>query len=99
LKSGTGLLLNMGYPVTVTTVHLTLAPARGTDLQLRAGNTPALSSLRTVTVGTNLAGSVWLHIAQPVSSQYLLIWLTRLPPDNFGTFRAEISGLRLQGTG
>lgn len=98
LESGTGLLLNMGQPVTVTAVQLTLGAVPGTDLQLRAGNGPALSDFRIVTRASDLAGSVWLQIARPRRCQYLLVWLTRLPPDQSGTFRAAISGLRLRGT-
>ena len=40
LYPGTGLLLDMGHPVTVTAARVTLGRAPGADLQLRVGAAP-----------------------------------------------------------
>ena len=97
LQSGTGLLLDMGRPVTVTSVEITLGSVPGADLQLRTGNVPALADLRPVATATNAGGVLQLQLTTPVAGQYLLIWFTKLPPDDSGTFEAFISGVSLKG--
>ena len=42
LYRGTGLIVDMGRPVTVTAVRVTLGPAAGVHFQIRVGNQPAL---------------------------------------------------------
>jgi hypothetical protein len=97
LQTGTGLLLDMGRPVTVTTAQIRLGSIPGADIELRAGNVPALADLQTVARATNAGGVVRLRPAGPVRGRYLLIWFTRLPPDPAGTFQASVSSIRLAG--
>src|SRR5262249_40016611 len=53
LKPGTGLLLDMGKDVTVTSVRVLLGSASGADLQLRAGDeASSLAGLRPVARAT-----------------------------------------------
>jgi Helix-turn-helix domain len=98
LQSGTGLLLDMGKPVTISAAQLKLGPVAGGSLQLRAGNTPTLAGLQPVAESGTAGGTVTLQIASPVSARYLLIWFTSLPPDNSGTYQGFIYGVRLTGT-
>jgi transcriptional regulator with XRE-family HTH domain len=98
LQSGTGLLLDMGKPVTVSTAQLTLGPVPGGSLQLRAGNTPTLSGLQPVADSATAGGTVTLHVSSPMTARYLLIWFTSLPSDNLGTYQGFIYGVRLTGT-
>ena len=97
LQTGTGLLLDMGRPVTITTAQVTLGRTPGADIELRAGNVPALADLRTVARATNAGGVVRLRPAGPVRGRYLLIWFTVLPPDPAGTFQASVSSIQLAG--
>jgi cytoskeletal protein RodZ len=97
LQAGTGLLLDMGRPVTVASVRLSLGRIPGTDLQLRAGNAPVLADLRPVASSSGAAGTVHLLLAAPVRARYLLVWFTRLPPDPSGTFQVSVYRLRVQG--
>jgi hypothetical protein len=97
MQSGTGLLLDMGKPVTVTSVEITLGSTPGADLQLRTGNVAQLADLKTVATATNAGGVVHLQLAAPTQGQYLLIWFTKLPPDSSGTFEAFVSGVSLKG--
>jgi helix-turn-helix protein len=99
LKAGTGLLLDMGRPVTVTSAQITLGSIPGADLELRVGDAPALAGLRPVASAANAGGVVQLRPAAPVRGRYLLIWFTLLPPDNSGTYQADISGVVLRGQG
>ena len=97
LQAGTGLLLDMGRPVTVTSVLLSLGRIPGADLQLRAGNTPMLSSLRTVASRADADGTVRLQLGTPVHTRYLLIWFTKLPPDTSGTYQVSVYRIGVQG--
>src|SRR5258707_1077627 len=97
LRAGTGLILDMGAPVTITSAQITLGSIPGADIELRAGNVPTLADLRTVARATNAGGVVQLRPAGPVPGRYLLIWFTLLPPDGSGTYQADISGVSLRG--
>jgi hypothetical protein len=96
LQSGTGLMLDMGHPVTITVAHVILGSAPGADLQLRVGNTAALRALKPVATAANASGKIQLQPARPVLARYVLVWFTRLPPDNAGTYRAEIYNVWLR---
>jgi transcriptional regulator with XRE-family HTH domain len=97
MQSGTGLLLDMGKPVTVTSLEITLGNTPGADLQLRTGNVPQLADLKTVATATNAGGVLHVQLTAPAQGQYLLIWFTKLPPDSSGTFEAFVSGVSLKG--
>jgi cytoskeletal protein RodZ len=97
LQAGTGLLLDMGRPVTITSAQITLGNTPGADLQLRTGNAPALASLTTVATANNAGGVVQLRPAGSAASRYLLIWFTQLPPNNSGSFQAFVSDIILKG--
>ena len=97
LKPGTGLLLDMGRRVTITSAQIVLGGIRGADVQLRAGNVPVLADLREVASAAGAGGTVrmWPHAA--VRAKYVLIWFTRLPPDAAGTFQAGVYDVHLHG--
>jgi O-antigen/teichoic acid export membrane protein len=98
LKPGTGLLLDMGRKVTITAVRLWLGSAHGADLQLRAGDTTSvLKDLVPVARAANAGDQVGLQLTRPVHARYVLIWLTKLPPDNSGTFQASVFNVKLDG--
>jgi len=97
LQAGTGLLLDMGRPVTITSAQITLGSIPGADLQLRTGNVPALADLKTVATASNAGGVVQLQPTGSAPSRYLLIWFTQLPPNNSGTYQAFVSGISLKG--
>jgi len=97
LYPGTGLLVDMGRPVTITAVRVTLGRTRGADFQLRVGAAPALADLRPVAHAAGAGGVVRLRLTAPARGRYLLLWFTRLPPDPAGTFQASVYDLRLDG--
>jgi Helix-turn-helix domain len=97
LYPGTGLLVDMGRPVTVTAAAITLGRARGASFQLRVGAEPALASLRPIARAADAAGVVHLQFTRPAHGRYLLLWFTRLPPDPAGTFQASVHELELTG--
>jgi hypothetical protein len=96
LQHGTGLLLNMGRLVTITSARFTIGGS-GAAVQLRAGNAPSLAQLKQVAHAADAGGVVNLRLATPAHGRYLLIWITKLPPDSSGTFQASVSGIQLSG--
>lgn len=97
LQAGTGLLVDMGTPMTITGVQVTLGSASGANLQIRAGNTAALASLPQVAGATAAGGTVQLPLANPVPARYVLLWFTSLPPDGVGTYQAQVYNVSVTG--
>ena len=97
LQAGTGLLLDMGRTVTISSVRLSLGDHPGASLQLRAGATPVLTGLRQVATSTSASGTVTLSLAAPAHARYLLIWFTTLPLDTSGTYQASLYGITVKG--
>jgi Helix-turn-helix domain len=95
LYGGTGLLVDMGRAVTVTSVRISLGGNRGADLELRAGSSP--SDLSTVATSSGAGGIVQLSLSSSAHARYLLIWFTKLPRDNAGTYQASIYGIGVRG--
>lgn len=98
LKPGTGLLLDMGKKVTITSARLTLGSAHDADLQLRVGTTAAsLSDMPAVARAAGADGQVHLRLAVPAHGRYVLVWFTKLPRDSAGTFQASVYDVSLEG--
>jgi transcriptional regulator with XRE-family HTH domain len=99
LQAGTGLLLDLGRPATITAVTVRLGPAAGASVQLRAGDAAALSGLRIVAQARGGGGNLTLSLPKPVQARYVLIWFTRLPPDSSGTYQATVYHVTVTGKG
>jgi len=97
LKQGTGLLLDLGRTVTVTTVTLTLGSPPGTSLELRLGAAPDLTALPVVATGTATRDQLSLPLASPAKGRYVLLWFTRLPPDDAGTYELFVHQVAIKG--
>jgi cytoskeletal protein RodZ len=97
LQAGTGLLLDMGRTVTISSVRLSLGGHPGAVLQLRAGRHPVLADLHTVATSTAAGSTVELTLTAPAQARYLLIWFTKLPPDNAGTYQASVYAIHVRG--
>jgi cytoskeletal protein RodZ len=95
LKDGTGLLLDLGKPVAVTAARLALGDVSGASVQLRAGDTPVLAALKTVSQTSDGGGNLTMTVRSPVMARYLLVWFTKLPQDSAGTFMASVYSVRI----
>jgi transcriptional regulator with XRE-family HTH domain len=96
LYTGTGLLVDMGHPVTVTSVRLSLG-IPSASLELRAGDRPVAAVLRTVAASAGAGRTAELTLTSPAQARYLLIWFTKLPPDGAGTYQASIYQIVVRG--
>ena len=96
-QPGTGLLLDLGKIVKISTAEVTLGPG-GADFQMRVGNTPSRSAMRVVAIATDASGALGVRLTAPVDARYVLIWFTKLPPDSSGTFQARVDNISVQGS-
>jgi cytoskeletal protein RodZ len=96
LQDGTGLLLDLGRTVTITSAAIRLGNIPGAGLQLRAGI--SVAHLVTVASYSGAGGLIRLRLASLVAARYLLIWFTLLPPDAAGTYQADVSGVTVTAT-
>ncbi len=101
LKPGVGLLVDLGEARAVTAVDLTLLGS-GTDVQLRAAPADQTSppqlvrDLHVVASSTDAGEQVTLTPQSPVSTRFLLVYLTKLPPDVKG-YKGGIAELKVHG--
>ncbi len=98
LYAGTGLIVDMGRPVTITGVRVTLGLAAGADVAIRVGDRPVLADMPPVARSAGAGGVIRLTLARPATGRFLLVWFTRLPPDPAGTYKAEIFGISVKGS-
>ncbi len=98
LKTGTGLLVDMGKPVRITSVRILMDKATGADLKLYTGAEPVLADDRVQASVSGVGGEVDLTLAKPERARYLVVWFTLLPPDSAGTYRAIVYNIEVTGT-
>ena len=101
LKSGVGLVLDLGQVRRVSGVELDFA-AGGSSVELFASTTqPTAAPTGTPAAATDSADTVTRLALRPgADARYLTVWLTRLPPaqDRTDAYRAEIDDVRVTGT-
>ncbi len=100
LKPGTGLVVDMGRSVTITSVRALLGPVPGANVQLRIGDTEdSLSDMGVTATADDAGGQVTLRPAAAGRGRYVLIWFTKLPPQGDGNnvFQADIYDVAVQG--
>jgi hypothetical protein len=97
LKDGTGLLLDMGRTVTISSVRLRLSGPPGASLELRLGVVPSLAALHVAQTATATGDVLTIALAKPARAHYVLLWFTRLPPDGSGTYQASVRQVMVDG--
>jgi hypothetical protein len=86
IKAGVGVWFDLGKPVDVGRVELSLRSG-GTDVQLRAAPEDASSApsaiddWRQIAKQDGAGGEATLRPDKPVRTRFLLVWLTKLPPE------------------
>ena len=96
-KPGVGLLVDLGAPRPVDAVVLRLV-GNGTDLALLATDNPTApeTTFTRMAEVTGAGNSVTLRVPKPVTTRYLLIWLTTVPATD-GAYQGGISDIRVLG--
>jgi hypothetical protein len=106
LKSGTGLILDMGKPVRLSSVAVTFGSIPGADVRIELGNSNArapstLSSFTTVAHAGDVGGPHTFTVNSTATGKYLLIWFTKLPPKSPGStsrFEASVFNVTVRGS-
>jgi eukaryotic-like serine/threonine-protein kinase len=94
LKSGVGLLLNLGQPSSVhqVTVDLGVGPV---DVTVYAATSPSLSGATVIGSANSASGRIQLNAAAAMApARYVIVWFTKLAPHG-GQFDASISEIAL----
>ena len=105
LKKGTGLLLDMGKQVSLSSVQITFGPTAGANVAIELGNSNAISptglaSFTKVAKRKHLGGGTQtFQTSSTPKGRYLLIWFTKLPPNNAGQFQAFVYNVVVRGSG
>ena len=106
LKPGTGLILDMGKAVKLSSVQVTFGSTPGADVAIEVGNsnaraTSTLSSFTTVAKATGIGGTYTFHASSSATGRYVLLWITKLPPlaGSGNKFEAEIFDIVVRGSG
>lgn len=99
LKSGVGLLVDLGRRIQVGEVRLAL-PGQPTSLDVLAApdaqsKPTGTDGLSTVATKQGAGPSVDLRLKKPVTTQYLVVWLTSLPAAP-GGFKGQIAEITLR---
>ena len=105
LKSGSGLILDMGRSVQVSSVQITFGAEPGAEVALKVGNSDVRSaaneeSMTTVAGPVSVVGPHTFTVAKPVAGRYLVVWFTNLPPfaHHPGKYMAQIFRIIIRGT-
>jgi serine/threonine protein kinase len=115
LQQGSGLMLNMGHSVKLSSVKVTFESTPGADVQIKIGNPSNPSppqndasqaqsiaaSMTTVASQSDVSNTVTFTIHSSASGQYILIWFTKLAPmpDHSNKFQGSIYNVVVNGSG
>ncbi len=107
LKTGSGLILDMGKEVKLSSVTVELGPTPGADVAIEVGNDgsrtqASLATFKTVAQANDLSGTHTFQLRSAATGRYVLIWFTRLPPQANGPkshYEAEIFNIIVKGSG
>ena len=105
-KTGSGLILDMGKAVRLSSVDVTFGSIPGADVSIMLGNSnvrakSTLSSFTTVASATDVGGSHTFTVTSKATGRYVLIWFTKLPPKSAGStskFEAQIYNIIVRGS-
>jgi hypothetical protein len=97
LKEGTGLLVDLGSPQQVSAVDVQFVGT--TKVELRVPTTQSATAPGQPGDYTTIAqgNGKDLQPTAPVTTRYLLLWLTALPKDGDGLFRGQVSEIKVTG--
>jgi len=115
LQQGSGLILDMGRSVRLTSVTVTFGSIPGADVEIKIGN-PAqpvppqdapstaqatAGSMTTVAQQDNVSNTVTFPVTSSASGRYVLIWFTKLPPmaGQPDKYQADIFNIVVKGMG
>ncbi|MFE5580383.1 protein kinase family protein [Kitasatospora sp. NPDC056531] len=102
LKSGTGLMIDLGSPQSVSSVNVQFQGGeQAAELRVptaAAAANPTQARPESFTVVAKKSGTnVEYTLDSPVTTRYLLIWLTSLNKDSDGRYRGHVAEVKVSG--
>jgi serine/threonine protein kinase len=111
-KTGSGLILDMGRPVRLSSVMVTFGSTPGANVDIKIGNSAAqgpgndnysqgeatAAAMPTVASANNVGGPYTFTVKSTATGRYVLIWFTKLPPWTDGRFQAQIYNVVVRGS-
>jgi putative peptidoglycan lipid II flippase len=96
-KGGVGLLLDLGAPRPVSAVTLRLV-GNGTDLAILATDNPTkkVTTFTSMAEVTGAGNTLTLRVPKPVTTRYVVVWLTNLPAAD-GSYQGGVADVRVLG--
>jgi serine/threonine protein kinase len=105
LKSGTGLLIDMGRPVRLRQVSVLFGSGCCTTAEIYLGNSnaksaTALQNFTLVSAPARASGNHVFPVSSDTTGRYVLIWITNLPPDpdKPGDYMAQVFNVVVRGS-
>jgi|ERR1022692_198192 hypothetical protein len=105
LKTGSGLIIDMGNAVKFSSVTVIFGPVPGADVKLLVGDSNErtranLNSMTTIAARNDVSGTVTFQLTGSATGRYLVIWFTTLPqqPHSRTQWMAEIFNVAIKGT-
>ncbi|MET9139492.1 protein kinase family protein [Streptomyces parvulus] len=96
LKSGLGVVLDLGKVQQVGEVTVSFVGTTSVELRTAGGDTVEPQSLNAFTKAAEGSGTtVTLKPGEPVQARYLLVWLTQLPATDDGNFRGRVVDVKV----
>ncbi|MFD9594268.1 protein kinase family protein [Kitasatospora sp. NPDC059973] len=101
LRDGIGLLLDLGSPQAVSSVSAQFVGSTTAELRIpgpQAAGDPARAQPGDFTaVGKQSGTTLDYALEKPVTTRYLLLWMTSLPKDTDGKYKAYVSEVKVSG--
>jgi hypothetical protein len=103
LYGATGLIVNMGKPVKISSVAVTFGSVPGAHARIEVGNNDTgASPTGATTLGhtNNATGTLTFTASSSVTGQFVFIWFTKLAPQqgSAGHFQAEVFNVVVKGS-
>jgi hypothetical protein len=106
LKTGTGLLIDMGKPVQLSQVQVMVGTLGATTAEIYLGNSAtasktALSNFTLVGQKATGTGTLTYKVSAKTTGRYVVVWLTgNLPanPDQSGQFQGRVYNIVIRGS-
>lgn len=105
-KAGTGLILDMGSAVRLSSVQVTFGDVPGANARIELGNSSTraastLQSFTTVASANDVSGTHTFQVSSSATGRYVLIWFTKLPPRSAGShsqYQGDIFNIVVSGS-
>lgn len=97
---GTGLLVDLGSAKSVSSIEVQFLGTTSAELRVPSasgGSAPSTLDGFGQPLANATGTDARFQLTAPVTSRYLLIWLTSLPKDRDGSYRGQVSEIKVSG--